>query len=303
MRSLAAVAVVVALVAFSGCGGQSREPGSRTDAFCKPAKARGAAALTDDRGAIPANNIVPVASATGQFRTVLALTATISRAISPADVEKVARAASADRAKAVSTALADLQGLPAKSRLTAMAIGVPADRSAGAVAALYAAALLRADVAVTTLPVADAGTALRQLGAGRIGLVPLPLGAVASAVGAAKGPGELQARLQAVSTAGVKHNVAIGAPTQVADQPVLALSPSVASSLSVHTIAGLIELCGKKGLVIGATEKVHDAATAFTKTYGPPVTTLKGTTALAALEAGQVTAVLVTAKELAMARR
>ncbi|MFC0628958.1 hypothetical protein [Kribbella deserti] len=303
MRSLAAFAVVVTLVVCSGCGGQNREPASRTDAFCKPAKAHGAAALTDDRGAIPANNVVPVATTTGQFRTVLALTATISRAISPADVEKVARATNATRAKAVSAALADLDGLPAKSRVKTMTVGVPADRSAGAVAALYAAALLRADVAVTTRRVADASTALRELGAGRIGLVPLALGSVAKAVGAPAGPGELQARLQAVSTAAMKHKVVIGAPTQVADQPVLALSPSVASSLSVHTIAGLIELCGRKGLVIGATAKAHDAATAFTRTYGSPVTPLKGTSALAALESGQVTAVLVTAKELAMTRR
>jgi glycine betaine/choline ABC-type transport system substrate-binding protein len=297
-RVIAALLTVAAVVGVSvaACGTSTGQGAGE----CLPVRGpTTATVLADDKGAIPANNVVPVVSSgSTDFRTVLSLVAKVSRALSAADVERVVTASPLTLLTAIRAAIADVEGMPRRSRLRTLTVGIPRERSSAAVAILYAAGLRRAGITVRSRPVADAPSAMGDLAASRVAIVPVPLGQLSHAVGAPNGGTTLQQRLRAVSSAGAHRRVAIGTPTQVSDRTVLAIAGPTASSLSVRTIDGLARRCHGRGLVIGATAQVTEAAEALARTYGLQITTFGGSSALSALSDGRATAVLIPAAEL-----
>lgn len=229
-------ATLLASVALTGCSGDEDGDTTAEKATCPPVKGAGVVTVRDDKGALPAANVVSVTGSKGQYRKPLEAVDRVTRALSQAEVATVSRAQGKKRAKAVTTALTDLTG-PGSQRVSVhLYAGDPA--SARAIADLYRAGL---GAGSTVRIAASAREALAKAQGKDVALVPLT--DLATFTDASVADQDLGGQLQSVATAALAKKLAVGSPGELSVGPAVVVATSVAAR-QVATVADLASVCG-----------------------------------------------------------
>lgn len=250
---LAAAALVS--MALTGCSGDD-DADRAEKASCKPVKGAAAVAVRDDKGVLPAANVVSVTGSKGQYRKPLEAVDRVTRAISSADVASVAAAQGKKRDKAITAALTDLTGKPGAT--VTLRVGVSAE--AEAVADLYRAGLAKG----STVEVDSSGDqALQKAGSSDVALV--SLADLAAFTGATVAGQDLGGQLQSVATAALKKKLAVGSTGELAAGASVLVATNVAAQ-KVTSVAELATVCGR--IELAHTSEDADAAEALAEEYG-----------------------------------
>jgi hypothetical protein len=267
MRTAAAAVATLALTAaLAGCSGSSGGDDDRDPrADCVPqGDGTTSRAMLDDKGALPADNWVPVVKASGKYRDLLTALDAATLGLNDGDLAAIAPAEGAERMAAVDAAIAEVPEAEPGTQGPRFSLAVPPGATGKAVGAYYNFALMRLG-AKADVQELDTDAAIEAVRSGSVDAAVVGLADLGSAVGA-KSSGDASAQVQTVATAALADELALGATAAASSTPQVLVADTVKGARSATTLSELAKACGSA--TIAADDSSADAAEAVAKTYG-----------------------------------
>lgn len=253
----------VAALGLTACQGDEPKDAKATK-DCEPGESAATFALVEDKAALPAGNWVPVVDTRGTFRSRLQVLDAASLGLSQEDLASIRDTAGEERRGALAAAVADVSRVGRRTP-DPYVLAVPSGDAGDAIGSYYRAALARLGVRATVRTM-EASRTVAAAKAGRVDAAVVDLATLGGVVDAVLPEGgDTSAQVQAVATAALDQQLALGATSAATSTPRVVVSQGLAEAHDLVTVSDLAEACPEASLAAqsGAREGAETIAEAY----------------------------------------